>query len=455
MFVPKASAATITVTTTADEDGNPGPGTGCSLFEAVTAANTDAAYGGCTAGSGSDTINVPAGLYNLPVNGLPLVTGPLTVLGDTAGGTIIERAYFGMTITIDNQAYVFRDLTLRRSFGDGFNLNAQNANDYSITIDRVTLENNDAYAVSHNNDINSSGEVHITNSLIQNNIAALYNNECGTVGTMYVSNSIIRGHESPGVENACGHVVLNEVTINDNYNYDTEGGGVRSSGTTDMTNVTLFNNSSDTAGGGVAVMSGDATLTNVTIAGNHAPVDGGIMTNATNPLIYNTLVANNDANQCTTGIELVAGSTNNLATDDSCSDFPDNNFAVTADAKLAAALADNGGQAPIGPGGTEGNVLTLALLEGSPAIGAGSNDFCPAVDERDAGRPFGATCDIGAYEARYTSPTPSDPGATTSSAANTLADTGQNSALIAAASVVLLTAAAIAGRYTLSKARRV
>ena len=46
-----ARAATITPNTLSDEYN---VGTSCSLREAVEAANTDAAFGGCTAGSGPD-----------------------------------------------------------------------------------------------------------------------------------------------------------------------------------------------------------------------------------------------------------------------------------------------------------------------------------------------------------------------------------------------------------------
>ncbi|MFN3705778.1 MAG: CSLREA domain-containing protein, partial [Thermoflexales bacterium] len=50
-----ASAATITVTTGLDLF-NATPGQGCSLRDAIQAANTDTAFGDCSAGSGADTI---------------------------------------------------------------------------------------------------------------------------------------------------------------------------------------------------------------------------------------------------------------------------------------------------------------------------------------------------------------------------------------------------------------
>jgi hypothetical protein len=54
---------------------------------------------------------------------------------------------------------------------------------------------------------------------------------------------------------------------------------------------------------------------------------------------------------------------------------------------LLGPLADNGGP-----------TKTLALLQGSPAIGAGSNATCPSTDQRGVPRPQGANCDIGAFE---------------------------------------------------------
>src|SRR3989344_1698657 len=61
-----AFAANITVNTTADELNSDGD---CSLREAVQSANTDTAVDGCTAGSGTDTIIVPAGTYTLSIPG--------------------------------------------------------------------------------------------------------------------------------------------------------------------------------------------------------------------------------------------------------------------------------------------------------------------------------------------------------------------------------------------------
>src|SRR5436305_1597098 len=69
LVVPNtALAATIHVTTTADEKT---AGNGCSLREAVLAANADDHGPGndCTAGSGADTIRLEVATYKLTAPG--------------------------------------------------------------------------------------------------------------------------------------------------------------------------------------------------------------------------------------------------------------------------------------------------------------------------------------------------------------------------------------------------
>ena len=96
-----AHAATISVDTEADElDILPATGTGCSLREAIQAANQDGDFGGCTGTSyAADTIQLRPGLYRLTRSGrhedanatgdLDL-TGELTITGAGAADTIVE-----------------------------------------------------------------------------------------------------------------------------------------------------------------------------------------------------------------------------------------------------------------------------------------------------------------------------------------------------------------------------
>jgi len=79
-------AASITVTTAVDELNADGD---CSLREAIQAATTDTAVDACVAGSGADTITVPAGTYNLTIGDLDLID--VTINGTGAGSTIIKQ----------------------------------------------------------------------------------------------------------------------------------------------------------------------------------------------------------------------------------------------------------------------------------------------------------------------------------------------------------------------------
>ena len=76
MLASPAGAATITVKTTADQFGG---GSACALREAVQAANVDAAFGGCTAGSAADRIKLPGGTYRLTI---PPAGGDFNESGD-------------------------------------------------------------------------------------------------------------------------------------------------------------------------------------------------------------------------------------------------------------------------------------------------------------------------------------------------------------------------------------
>ena len=74
----------------------------------------------------------------------------------------------------------------------------------------------------------------------------------------------------------------------------------------------------------------------------------------------------------------------NIDTDGSCNTTL---MIPLADLQLGA-LADNGG-----------STLTHALQPGSPAIDAATSRTCPSHDQRVTRRPFGPSCDLGAYEA--------------------------------------------------------
>src|SRR5437868_5847568 len=87
------AASTINVTTTADENGT---GASCSLREALTTANTNSNFGGCTGAAGGPfTISVPAGTYSLSAGELQVGTtsgANITISGAGSASTIIRQS---------------------------------------------------------------------------------------------------------------------------------------------------------------------------------------------------------------------------------------------------------------------------------------------------------------------------------------------------------------------------
>ena len=88
-----AGAETIIVTEPSGDVGGPG----CTLRDAIMAANLDAATGSCTGGEGSDTIVLPADQTitlsqvdntTRGENGLPAIVSDITIEGN---GSIVQR----------------------------------------------------------------------------------------------------------------------------------------------------------------------------------------------------------------------------------------------------------------------------------------------------------------------------------------------------------------------------
>ena len=134
------------------------------------------------------------------------------------------------------------------------------------------------------------------------------------------------------------------------------------------------------------------TLNSLTIARNRATgssgLGGGLLFEESGSfaaVFRNTIVAKNHAaNGPDCGGSTPSGG-HNLEGGTSC-DFTSGGDLQNTD-PLLGRLAHNGGP-----------TKTLALLSGSPAIGAGGDATCPPTDQRGVHRPQGPHCDIGAFE---------------------------------------------------------
>ncbi|MEZ4863087.1 MAG: choice-of-anchor D domain-containing protein [Caldilineaceae bacterium] len=102
-----AYAATITV-----------DGTTCTLADAIAAANTDAATGGCPAGSGADTLTITADVTLGAA--LPAISSDMTIQGDVASRFVSgNNAY--RVFRVNSGTVTFQTLTIQEGKNQGGN----------------------------------------------------------------------------------------------------------------------------------------------------------------------------------------------------------------------------------------------------------------------------------------------------------------------------------------------
>lgn len=235
----------------------------CTLREAMTAANTDAASGGaageCAAGSGADRILLASAtqLYtlttidNAPSNGLPAVVSAITIEGN---GATIQRS--GAAGTPDFRLF-------------------QVTPTGALTLRNLELRNGRA----------------MTGGALQN-----------VAGTVAIQGSEISanaaGCDGGGIASTGGTVMLEASAVHDNT-AGCSGGAifVRDGGAT-LVDSQLVANVASTGGGGGIMLFGSAIslIVRTTIAGNTAVLDGGGLLahgGATRTTIFDSVVTNN------------------------------------------------------------------------------------------------------------------------------------------------------------------
>ncbi len=367
-----AEAATFTVNTTADTTVAGGCTTepACSLRDALSAAGASA--------DPEDVVVVPAGNYAVEA-------GELFIGGSES---VVVRGAGARSTTIDahGSSRVFE------------------ASADKTTIEGLTITGGLASeAVGPNLPGDGGGILAFEAEELILNAVSISGNSAAKNGG---------GISAPPEGSTAPAVTINASTIADNKVtgglIEGLGGGIYVLGDLAIVNSTVSGNSAESTagmvqGGGVlAALEPTATepskvsILNTTIAGNGvgtAGVGGGLAIYNPTPgivtelAVKNTIVAGNSGptgpSDC--GTVAMIASDHNLSSDASCM-FTDSGSKQNMDAKLGL-LQANGGETD-----------TMALLTGSPAIDAGTNDGCPPVDQRGVARPQGTACDIGAFE---------------------------------------------------------
>lgn len=248
MVAAHADAFQIDVTSTSGGTGGPG----CTIRDAITAANMDAPIGGCPAGMGADTIVLAAPLYSLlqvdnvtdGPNGLPSIVSDITIEGN---GAIIEHG---------NSAPSFRILHVDASG--------------NLTLQDVTVRG----GLGGDGAIGNPGAPGFPGGGIFN------------AGALDVEMSTVTGNAAGSGGNGLGSF--------DQGGAGGDGGGIYNTGSVTVVQSTVVDNRAGDggrlsgiggSGGGIANVGGDLRLINSTLSGNTAgiggpePAGGGIPTN--------------------------------------------------------------------------------------------------------------------------------------------------------------------------------
>ncbi len=374
------SSTTIYVNTTQDEVNVDGD---CSLREAVRAANTDLQVDACPAGSGSDTIILPAGTYTLTIAGPNEdsaltgdldITNSLTIIGMGTQDTQINGNHIDRILDVFAPAVLqLYQLTLLNGsapatglYGGGAILNRSSG---TLDLNQISLRENSSLSVG--GAIDNSGSARLSYVTLDANLAS-------SEESLYVAGGAIYNGGSLIVYNS---LFFNNTASNpDDIDY---GGGLFNDNTATLLNVTFSHNNAEW-GGGIFHNGVEANLYNVTFTENTTAIHAAF------PLrIKNSIVSNSTAGVNCNGSGIITSLGHNIDSGTSC------NFDMEGINPLLGSLADN-----LGP------TYTHALLAGSPAIDGGDNTDCPATDQRGAIRPADGNgdsiriCDIGAYEAQ-------------------------------------------------------
>jgi uncharacterized repeat protein (TIGR01451 family) len=396
---------------------------GCTLHDAIRAANANASRGSCPAGSGTDTIVVPDGFVLNSNSTLETITSPMTIRTATPGGiaTIVNGANRVMEINNASGAVVLQNLgllgrlvpTLTSTGGPGLVINNS-----TVTLNNVTIAHN---RIDSGFNRNGAG-LRATDSIL-------------VMEDVYFAYNILVPDPSPLADNTLGaniYLKNTEATLNNStllgfdptQGYDTSTSGAdRGAGiyadnsdliisnstfqnhvlrtdsfdgthlylangtVAEVTNSTFFHGFVD-SGSAVHVQDSELNLNNVTLFADvteYGIVSVGGLVGAKNSLFLGYDFLHFCRAEDGDGNPIAFNLTENVA-----NMFPPNGFCGVplhvSDRIAVEEPADNGGPT---------KTARLRPL-GNQAVNSGDNATCEPLDQRGVSR--GGDCDIGAYE---------------------------------------------------------
>ncbi len=390
----------------------------CSLADAIRAANTDEAVGGCTAGDGADVITLSTDVAL--GEDLPPITSQISIKGD--GHSIRGDTYYRIFYVEANGALSIERLTMKygkagaASTASGWTF-APGGAIYSDGVLNISNSVFDGNSAESGGAIFNNGELSVSDTAFTNNLVDLGGGAITNYGESNIANITFHNNvagldaddrSDGGAILNLGNLIVRDAAFTFNATYS-GGGAISNFGELSVSNASFSEN---TAGWGGAISNeGDLSVSNSAFSANKANVGGGLILfgdefhHSTAALTHLTFARNwaeegaaihvytpdyaivnlrNSIISGETGIDCfgpLAESLDNLIEDGSCE------AEYTGDPMLGELVESEGGKSAYYP-----------LLPGSPAIDAASSDYCPDTDQIGTARPQGQGCDIGAIE---------------------------------------------------------
>lgn len=316
--------------------------------------------------------------------------------GYWGGGGIYLRSDRNWSSSINDSSFYNN-----HSSGEGGSIMNTGYTSISNSLFLSNMSDSDGGALSNRGVLTIKASWFISNTSPHAGGGGVYN-----VEWLIVNNSIFRGnvaYRSGGAIHNGSHLSVTDGEFDDNQ--APMGGGILNGYLMDISNVTLHDNHAIT---GSAIWAGYYTtnMTNTTLYSNTSTQFGGIASNGFMNAVNVTMIDNNFGDVGILGtstarfinsiISTCNNTSSNAIVDGGHNIDAGNTCGFTATTSLTNTNPLLGSLGFYG-----GHVPTLPLLPGSPAIDGGDDSACPDTDARGVHRPYGAHCDIGAFEATF------------------------------------------------------